>query len=54
MPKELTMEVVRGCIHTQILIVRLNGRTPPEFMLILVCDAASTPLGFSISPRRLT
>ncbi len=29
MPKELTMEVVRGCFYTPILIGRLNGRTAP-------------------------
>ncbi len=34
MPKELTTEVVRGCISTRILIGRLDGHTPPEITLI--------------------
>ncbi len=34
MPKELTTEVVRGCLYTWMLIGRLDGRTPPEIMLI--------------------
>ncbi len=34
MPKELTTEVVRGCFYTRILIVRLDGCTPPEITLI--------------------
>ncbi len=39
MPKELTTEVVRGCLYTWMLIGRLDGRTPPEITLItsLVC-----------------
>ncbi len=32
MPKELT-EVVKG-FYTRVLIIRLDGRTPPEIMLI--------------------
>ncbi len=34
MPKELTTEVVRGCLYTWMLIGRLDGRTPPEITLI--------------------
>ncbi len=34
MLKELTMEVVRCCFYTQILIGRLDGRAPPEIKLI--------------------
>ncbi len=29
MPKELTTEVVRGCLYTWMLIGRLDRRTPP-------------------------
>ncbi len=34
MPKELTTEVIRGCLYTWMLIGRLDGRTPPEITLI--------------------
>ncbi len=34
MPKELTMEVVRDCIYTWILIGRLDGHSPPKITLI--------------------
>ncbi len=34
MPKELTTEVVRGCVYTWMLIGRLDGRIPPEITLI--------------------
>ncbi len=34
MPKELTTEVVRGCLYTWMLIRRLDGRTPLEITLI--------------------
>ncbi len=34
MPKELTTEVVRGCLYTWMLIGRLDGRTPLEITLI--------------------
>ncbi len=35
MPKELTTEVVRGCLYTWMLIGRLDGRTPLEITLII-------------------
>ncbi len=39
MPKELT-EVVKD-FYTQVLIIRLDGRTPPEIMLITSLAFAS-------------
>ncbi len=39
MPKELTTEVVKGCLYTCILIVRSVGHTPPEITLITLCVA---------------
>ncbi len=48
MPKEPTTEVVRGCLYTWMLIVILDGRTPPEITLITSLHEFVCPYNLNI------
>ncbi len=53
MLKELTTEVVRGCLYTWMLIGRLDGRTPPEITLITSLHEFMYPYNLSINGKQI-
>ncbi len=53
MPKELTTEVVRGCLYTWMLIGRLDGRTPPKITLITSLHEFMCPYNLSINGKQI-